>query len=746
MAANDSPSWFRQKSKALDHSLRLFFFRLGYRVSGRPKTVIAMCLALTCLCLVGLLQFTTENRDFKLWIPQNTIALEQKDWIDEKFPAGVRQERMIVTAANSGDDIATQSSLMNLITLLRVSEATTSNFEGEELTWGSVCRFDNGTAEGESFCSFTSVLDLFYNVTLLTDPPNFLDTVEANINENFETDEKVKNRLDENTYSTWNDVTIQQSDIMAGTSGSGPNFNVQAFKLVWLLKNELVEQNGEALDERAESWERQWITNLNGVSVEGVSGLTWYVNAVVSAIDSAQDTMDGDVNLFMIGYVLLAIYVSLAMGELHSVRSRGALSLAALISVGLAVASTIGLCSALGMWYGPVHQVLPLLMLGVGIDDAFVIVTAFDSMDEKLEKRERIGRAISQAGAAVTVTSITNSATFFIGSITQIPALRYFAIWAGVGILFDFLYQTTFFVAFLTFDVERQEKNKLDYLCCITSKNTKKTNAFGAEFGILKRFFVNSFGPFILQKKVRAIILTLTFAGLGVCVYGVTLLKQDFQIEYFYVDGTYTKEFDNVEQEFFGDNTLPFNVYTGAEEYASEDTQRRMNRLFSQPDGLIEQDEWVQPETVESWYLSFRAAQTDLNLITDEDIIPEDEYADRLESFLAEAGLRFVRDVVFEDDNERIIATRSYATLRALGSNDEQVDAMQSIRASVKEAGLVDTFPFAFDFLFYEQYVIIPGETVTSIVASLAVVLIISVVLVGNVYAAFITLLGVAFR
>ena len=81
-----------------------------------------------------------------------------------------------------------------------------------------------------------------------------------------------------------------------------------------------------------------------------------------------------------------------------------------------------------------------------------------------------------------------------------------------------------------------------------------------------------------------------------------------------------------------------------------------------------------------------------------------------------------------------------------MNSNTQEVDAMHSIRSSVMEAGLVDTFPYSFVFLFYEQYAIIPGETVINIAASLAVVLVISVVLVGNVYAAFITLLGVAFR
>jgi Niemann-Pick C1 protein len=33
-----------------------------------------------------------------------------------------------------------------------------------------------------------------------------------------------------------------------------------------------------------------------------------------------------------------------------------------------------GFCSAVGLVFGPMHNVLPFLLLGIGIDDMFVIV------------------------------------------------------------------------------------------------------------------------------------------------------------------------------------------------------------------------------------------------------------------------------------------------------------------------------------------------------------------------------------
>ena len=58
---------------------------------------------------------------------------------------------------------------------------------------------------------------------------------------------------------------------------------------------------------------------------------------------------------------------------------------------------------------------------------------------------------------------------FFIGSITELPALRSFAIWAGIGIFFDFVFSVTFFAAFLYYDEVRIAKGRIDLLRYVCS-------------------------------------------------------------------------------------------------------------------------------------------------------------------------------------------------------------------------------------------------------------------------------------
>ena len=104
---------------------------------------------------------------------------------------------------------------------------------------------------------------------------------------------------------------------------------------------------------------------------------------------------------------------------------QGTLSVVGILNVGLSILVSYGLCSAAGLFYGPMHSSLPFLLLGLGIDDMFVIVQSFDNL--KAESRdipELVGATMRRAGVAITVTSLTDVLVFVVGSTTVLPALR----------------------------------------------------------------------------------------------------------------------------------------------------------------------------------------------------------------------------------------------------------------------------------------------------------------------------------
>lgn len=96
-----------------------------------------------------------------------------------------------------------------------------------------------------------------------------------------------------------------------------------------------------------------------------------------------------------------------------------------LMCIGMSFASAIGLCSFLGISYGPVHTSLPFLLMGLGIDDMFVMMASWQKVQREHPSPrdpatlpDRMGLMLQMAGSSITITSFTDVVAFVIGSIT----------------------------------------------------------------------------------------------------------------------------------------------------------------------------------------------------------------------------------------------------------------------------------------------------------------------------------------
>nr|XP_055198085.1 protein patched homolog 2 isoform X12 [Nyctereutes procyonoides] len=78
------------------------------------------------------------------------------------------------------------------------------------------------------------------------------------------------------------------------------------------------------------------------------------------------------------GYLLMLAYACVTMLRWDCAQSQGAVGLAGVLLVALAVASGLGLCALLGIAFNAATtQVLPFLALGIGVDDIFLLAHAF---------------------------------------------------------------------------------------------------------------------------------------------------------------------------------------------------------------------------------------------------------------------------------------------------------------------------------------------------------------------------------
>lgn len=94
-----------------------------------------------------------------------------------------------------------------------------------------------------------------------------------------------------------------------------------------------------------------------------------------------------------------------------------------MLCVGGAFVVAVGLCSLFGVPYGPVHSSLPFMLMGLGVDDIFVMMASWEEVLSHESNRvksveERIGIMLSHAGAAISITSLTDVVAFIIGAST----------------------------------------------------------------------------------------------------------------------------------------------------------------------------------------------------------------------------------------------------------------------------------------------------------------------------------------
>ena len=115
--------------------------------------------------------------------------------------------------------------------------------------------------------------------------------------------------------------------------------------------------------------------------------------------------------------MLILAYAALMLSRWDEgcVGSRVAVTFSGVISVGMAIAASYGFCSYIGLFFSPLMNVLPFLLLGIGVDDMFVIVNQYDHMDPTLDPATRVGKALASAGASILVTSATDVFAFLIG-------------------------------------------------------------------------------------------------------------------------------------------------------------------------------------------------------------------------------------------------------------------------------------------------------------------------------------------
>lgn len=224
-------------------------------------------------------------------------------------------------------------------------------------------------------------------------------------------------------------------------------------------------------------------------------------------------------------------------------------------------------------------QLVPFVIFGVGLDDTFIIVGSFLRTDPSKSIEERLSATMKDIGLSIFVTTLTTGFAFGIGSLSNIPAVRWVCLYSLSAIVVDFFYQITLFVAFLVLDERRVRTNRGD-LCCFCevedeveeAQEAKKPE--GPQENFIDRFMV-WYAEQLLRPCIKVLVL-LAFIALTVgCIYSTTEFKQEFRVTELLPDGSYVTSFFNVFQEYYS-RSLPLFVYFRNVDQSDPDIQKQM--------------------------------------------------------------------------------------------------------------------------------------------------------------------------
>lgn len=440
-----------------------------------------------------------------------------------------------------------------------------------------------------------------------------------------------------------------------------------------------------------------------------------------------------DINKMFSGVVMMMIYMIFILSKYSWVEIRYILTSVGILNVGMAYLSGCGL-SSIFLFYSPVHASLFFIILGLGVDDIFVIMSAYRKISDEhaeLSLEEKIAKTMQKAGASITITSLTDIIAFVVGASTILPSLQSFCIYAGMCILMTYIYVVTFFVAFLTVDERRVLQNRNGFIPCIRHKDRTPS----CEPRLMWRFLHNFYGKFVLTKAGKVIVILLVIGITGFSIDRVLRIKQKFDPMWFIPSKTYYHQYVMETRNFYPNRGYGAGVYMGHLNYSME-----LPKLITVAKEVANRTDVL--SKVQSWPTAFHEYMLDLhsiNVLNEQ--LSESKFNDFLSQFLFsidggryQENLKFKSNLVCGEPASEILISSITFSFHKFDDREQFTPARSAIENIVKTADFSSDEVFVWGKIFGNWFTdeIIDSEIYRNIMLALIGVFLCTAVMIVN--------------
>ncbi|KAI2636722.1 patched family-domain-containing protein [Xylaria nigripes] len=761
------------------------FSKLGHFCAEFPAITISSCLVVVVALSVGWIKFDVEREPVRLWVSPDSAAAQEKAFFDENFGAFYRAEKIFLVNDTS-------------------SSGTGPVLSYDTLTWWSGVEKEIARLKGTDFG--TTFQDVCFKPTgsacVVQSPTVWFDGTKS-WKSGFRqcADSPVLCRPDF-------DQPIEPNMILGGFEGLDDITDTPAITVTWVVNN-FPEGSSELA--HAQDWERALKDRLLLAQDEAASrGLRLSFSTEISLEQELNKSTNTDANIIVISYLVMFLYASIALGSsgmtirelmrspsVALVQSKFTLGLVGILIVLMSITSSIGLFS----WARVkatliIAEVIPFIVLAVGVDNIFLIVHEFDRVNQSHPDamvEERISKALGRMGPSILFSAITETVSFALGAFVGMPAVRNFAVYAAGAVFINALLQMTLFISVLSYNQRRIEDHRADCFPCIHIKAARihlsENGNSGSrlydvpEESLLQQFIRKHYAPTLLKKKVKAVIVAIFLGLLAAGVALIPYVKLGLDQRVALPDDSYLIDYFNDMYEYL-DAGPPVYFVTKGLNATGRSHQREICSRFSTCEQMslatvLEQERkrpdvsyissptaswiddfflWLKPENEACCQEHGKVCFADRNPpwnITLHGMPEGEEFVHYLEKFLSapttdECPLggraAYSQAVVVDSKNVDVLASHFRTAHKPLRSQDDFINAYAAARRIADQVSLninAEIFPYSIFYIFFDQYASIVQLTSTLLGSAVGIIFAVSTVLLGSVVTALIVTITV---
>lgn len=695
----------------LQKLLSTSYKRLGQTIGKYPLyfLIIPLLFAIVMSSFVYSINFL--RNPFYLFSPLNGQWSKDKDYIQRTFPMNFDDYD------TSRDVIASNYIVIHLIpkdrlTLLRenvfkevaqvndIVESWKINYRNKTWTYAKLCAKNYGKCYKNDGLIFGKNLKKFH---------------EGNYNAEYPVTINFKSFQVIPWFLNLGGVTVDENNYIK---------DVLAFRLFYTLsiKDEYLEV--------IKVWENELIDHINNIKFHEVEVQFLGINTFDKEM---RKFTTSNLPLLALSFATTILFAILTCMTNNWVRSKPWLGVSSCISASISVSTTFGFLSILQFNTADINVVLPFLILGMGIDDSFVLISAWrrSNLGEKVEVR--MGESYSEAAVSITITSLTSCVSFCIGIVTNLPIIRIFCIYASVAVFFTYIYQITFFGACMALSGYREAKNVHSFLCYKQVKRKQDTSETKAGKDSILKFFGDKIGELLMKTSMKTIIIITYFVILAISIWGLYQLKEGVSVKRVVPSNSELQDIFKVHYRYFSKYSHRVHiVITRPLNYADPGVKQDLKELL---DTFIN-NRYISSNATESWfdiYEILAAHPIGKSYLDNFNLSVEQDYIDGLEKVFLRFPLtkQYKKDIAFNANHTKIISSRFFVMADEIQSGSDERQFLLDMKNIAKNSK-IPIIVYATAFSFFEQMVETKSLTVQTICIAAVSMMIIFFLIIPN--------------